>query len=493
MTKCPQALWTSEEVMQATGGETSGHWQSVGISIDSRTIDPGDLFIAIVGPNSDGHQYVANALQKGAVGAVIDQPRFFLTSDIENAKLLYVENTMTATQNLAQFARDRTAAKVIAITGSVGKTGSKEMLKLVLSEQGQTTGTLGNLNNHWGLPLSLARMPKKSEFGVFEMGMSHAGEIIPLTKMARPDVALVTTVELAHSQFFNSIEDIADAKSEIFEGIEPSGTVILNNDNPMFGHLYDAAIKCGISDIRTFGSQDNADCRLVGAELGADGSSVEIELHGKKIKFRIGVPGRHWVQNALGVLCSVDAVGADPEMASQKLSDMRGLQGRGRQHVLSISGGTFMMIDESYNASPSSMNAAIDVLGNIRVDGCGRKIAVLGDMLELGPQAEAIHEELVEILIKNEIDLVFATGQNMSALWAALPSQMRGCYTLNAQKISPLVLSVVHPGDVLMIKGSLGSNVGLIVQDFLKLECDLDDDKPTRQMLSKNKEGCHAL
>ena len=469
-------LWTSEEVTKATGGETSEYWQSTGISIDSRAIDPGDLFIAIVGPNNDGHQYVANAFQKGAVAAVIDQPEFSLPSDIKNPKLLYVENTMTGIKNLAEFARSRTTAKIIVVTGSVGKTGSKEMLKLVLSEQGQTTATLGNLNNHWGLPLSLSRMPKNTKFGIFEMGMNHAGEITPLSKMTRPDVALITTVELAHSEFFNSIEDIADAKAEIFEGIKPSGIVVLNRDNSMFKRLYNAAIEFGISDIRTFGSHYNADCRLVDVDLGVDGSDVEIQLHGKLIKFRIGVPGRHWVQNAMGVLCSVDAVGANAEIASQKLSDMSGLKGRGRQHVLSLPGGTFLMIDESYNASPASMNAAIEVLGNARVYGSGRKIAVLGDMLELGPQAQTIHEGLLEPLIKNEIDLVFATGQNMSILWAALPSKMQGCHAANVQKLSLLVRSVVRPGDVLMIKGSLRSRTNLIVEDFLKLECDLGDD-----------------
>ncbi len=484
MTQRLPSLWTSKEVMQATGGVTSSYWQSKGISIDSRVVEPGDLFVAIVGPNSNGHQYVVNALAKGAVAAVIDQSGFALPSDMKNENLLYVENTKIGIENLAHFARGRTDAKIIVVTGSVGKTGSKEMLKLVLSEQGKTTATLGNLNNHWGLPLSLTRMPKNTEFGVFEMGMNHAGEITPLTKMARPHVALITTVELAHSEFFNSIEDIADAKAEVFNGIEPSGTVVLNIDSPMFGRLNDAAINCGILDIRTFGSHDNANCRLVNVELSANGSNVEIQLNGKQIKFKIGVPGLHWVQNALGVLCSVDAAGADAEMASQKLKDMVGLKGRGRQYVLPHDGGTFLMIDESYNASPASMNAAIEVLGNTQVDGYGRKIAVLGDMLELGTQAKVIHEVLAEKLVKNEIDLIFATGQNMLDLWARLPSQMQGFHAMTAQELSPLVHSVIRSGDVVMIKGSLGSKTNLIVEDFLKLECGLFDSAPKQQIAS---------
>ena len=485
MTHSYISLWTSEEAIKATGGASVGQWQADGVSIDSRSIEPGDLFVAIVGPSNDGHQYVANALQMGAAAAVVDKPGFSLP-DSENEKLLRVESTTAGLDDLARFARERTSAKIIAVTGSVGKTGSKEMLKMVLGEQGRTTATTGNLNNHWGLPLSLARMPTDTEFGVFEMGMNHTGEIIPLTKMARPHVALISTVEPAHSEHFKSIDDIADAKAEIFEGVEPSGVVVLNADNPMFERLYGAAKKSGISDIRSFGLAVDADCRLLDVELGTSHSRVVIQLRGKEIKFQIGVPGRHWVQNALGVLCVVDAVGADAEMAAAKLIDMGGLKGRGRQHVLSISGGTFALIDESYNASPASMKAAIEVLGDANVADGGRKIAVLGDMLELGSEAMSIHEKLTEALIENEIDLVFTTGQFMSALFDVLPPYMRGGHASTAQKLSSLVRSVFRPGDVVTIKGSLGSEVGLIVDELLKLECDLGAYTPLRHMVNGN-------
>ena len=485
MTHSTDPLWTSEEAIKATGGTSVGQWQAEGVSIDSRSIEPGDLFVAIIGPSNDGHQYVENGFKMGAAAAVVDKPEFSI-SNLENKKLLRVESTTSGLLNLAKFARARTAAKIIAVTGSVGKTGSKEMLKMVLGEQGKTTATAGNLNNHWGLPLSLVRMPKETEFGVFEMGMNHSGEIIPLTKVARPHVALITTVEQAHSEHFKSIEDIADAKAEIFVGVEPSGTVVLNADNLMFERLLETAKKVGIMDVRTFGSESNSDCRLVNFELGANGSRVVIDLRGKQIKFQIGVPGFHWVKNALGVLCAVDAAGADAEMAAEKLIDMGGLKGRGRQHVLSISGGTFIMIDESYNASPASMKAAIEVLGDANVDGAGRKIAVLGDMLELGSQAISLHESLVESLSENQIDLVFTTGQYMSALSDVLPSHMRGGHATTSQKLLPMVRSVIRPSDVVTIKGSLGSKTGLIVDELLKLECDLGRDTSLRHMAHGN-------
>ena len=488
MTQNSHTLWTSEEAMRATGGTAEGTWQAGNVSIDSRTIKDGDLFVAIVGPSHDGHQHVAAALSAGAVAAIVsNQSNIVLPeTDTQCDCLLRVDNTMTALEDLARFARSRTAAKIIAVTGSVGKTGSKEMLKMILSEQGHTTATAGNLNNHWGLPLSLARMPKDTDFGVFELGMNHSGEIKPLTIMARPDVALITTIEMAHSEFFNSIEDIADAKAEIFAGVEPSGCVVLNADNPMFSRLAEAATRTGISDIRTFGSAKNADCRLVDVELGGSGSCVIAELRGQQIKFEISVPGRHWVLNALGVLCCVDAAGADVVRAAAKLIDMSELKGRGRQHRLSISGGTLVLIDESYNASPASMKAAIEVLGGSPVGEGGRKIAVLGDMLELGQNADSLHEELVSVLSDNAVDLVFTTGQHMSALWSALPSQMRGGHAVTAQKLLPLVRSVVRPGDVVTVKGSLGSRTGLIVDDLLKLECGLNNDVQNPHVVNGN-------
>lgn len=471
MTLSAAPLWSAEQARDATSGTTQGRWQATGVSIDSRALEPGDLFIALAGPSHDGHAYVSSALAAGAVAAVVEKPSLKEIDFINlGEKLLCVTNTTAALEDLAKAARGRTSAKIIAVTGSVGKTGTKEMLKRVLADQGRTAATHGNLNNHFGLPLCLARMDHRSEFGIFELGMSAAGEILPLSKMTRPHVALITAIEFAHSAFFESMEDIADAKAEIFHGLEPAGIAVLNADNPMFERLKDAAAHAGVKNIRTFGAAVGSDCRLTDVELKPWSSRVSVNLRGKPINFEISVPGRHWVQNALGVLAVVDAVGADPERAASKLAEMPGLKGRGRRHILSIPGGTVSLIDESYNASPASMQAAIEVLGQLSLEAGARKIAVLGDMLELGDHAETQHQNLAGILAKNEIDLVFTTGQFMAYLSAALPAAMRAGHANSAQKISPLLRSVVRPSDVVLVKGSNGSHTGLIVDDLLKLE-----------------------
>lgn len=480
-------LWTSEQAASVTGGICTGNWQASGVSIDSRTVEQGDLFIAIAGPSHDGHEFVASALRAGASAAVIhrdqaDQTDLLALED----RLLKVENSISALEMLGQAARERMQGRVVGVTGSVGKTGTKEMLKLVLADQGLTTATTGNLNNHFGLPLSLARMAKETEFGVFEMGMSSPGEIEPLSKMARPHVVMITAIEHAHSEYFSSIEEIADAKAEIFAGLEPDGVAILNADSPMIDRLVKRAVEAGVGDVRTFGEKASSDCRLLHADVHADRSLVVADLRGLEIRFEIPVPGRHWVQNALGVLCAVDALGGDPERASQKLNDMPGLKGRGRVHTLAVSGGTLTLIDESYNASPASMKAAIDVLGRARTSAQGRRIAVLGDMLELGDQSVYLHEDLAADLAKNAIDLVFTTGTHMSALSSILPSTMRGGHTQTAEALCPLVRSVVRAGDVVTVKGSFGSRTGLIVDDLLKLEWNEGADRATSRVVNGN-------
>lgn len=480
-------LWTSDETALATGGSCATKWQATGVSIDSRTLEPGDLFIALTGPNHDGHQFVAKAFEAGAGAAMVQPPEIPVQDNsLNQVNLLRVENTNQALGKLAAHARSRTDAKVIAVTGSVGKTGTKEMLRLVLSDQGLTTATSGNLNNHFGLPLSLARMPKETKFGVFELGMSAPGEIEPLAKMARPHVAIITAIEAAHSEFFNSIEDIADAKAEIFSGLDPAGIAVLNADNAMIERLRLRASEAGVQDIRTFGEADDSDCRLLDLIMTSDASQAVVDLRGKQIRFELSVPGRHWVQNAMAVLCAVEALDADPQAAATKLKEMSGLKGRGRHHTLSISGGEFTLIDESYNASPASMKAAIDVLGRALVLGGGRKIAVLGDMLELGDEAASLHESLSDALVRNKIDLVFTTGQYMAALSSVLPSAMRGGHASSAQSLSPLVRSVIRPGDVVTVKGSFGSHTGLIVDELLKLNWNVDTGQTASLVVNGN-------
>lgn len=480
-------LWTSEEAVQATQGSCNTSWQASGVSIDSRTVEPGDMFIALTGPNHDGHQFIGKAFGNGAAAAVIQtSERPTAEMNFEQAHLLSVENTNQALEKLAGIARRRTTARVIAVTGSVGKTGTKEMLRLVFSGQGMTTATSGNLNNHFGLPLSLARMPKETEFGVFELGMSAPGEIEPLAKMAKPHVALITSIEAAHSEFFNSVDEIADAKAEIFKGLEPDGTAVLNADNPMIDRLSMRAAEAGIGDVRTFGEAENADCKLLDLIMTSTSSQAVINLRGKQIRFEMRLPGRHWVQNALGVLCAVDACGADPHAAAIKLKEMSGLKGRGRHHAIPIPGGAFTLIDESYNASPASVRAAIEVLGRAPTLAGGRKIAVLGDMLELGDQAVSLHESLADELIDNRIDLVFTTGPYMASLSSALPAAMRGGHADTAQTLSPLVQSIIRSGDVVTIKGSFGSRTALIVEELLNRQWNVDGDPSASLVVNGN-------
>jgi len=464
------ALWTDIEITEALGISCGSSWSATGVSIDSRTIEPGDLFIAIVGPLHDGHDHAVAALENGAAAAIVHRDPADLTLDNElYAKMVWVSDTMTALQRLASFARARGGAEIIAVTGSVGKTGTKEMLRLMLQEQGRTAATEGNLNNHWGLPLSLMRMPQDTEFGIFEIGMSSPGEIVPLTKIAEPDVAMVTAVEHVHSEFFDSIEDIADAKAEIFSGLQAGGAAVLNIDSPMFERLAQEVRNTGNSNIRTFGEHPDADYRLIELTRIDFGSQVTASLDGKAVEFEMGVPGRHWVINALGALAAIDAVGGDTLRAANRLKDMHGLKGRGERHDITIDSGAFVLIDESYNASPVSMAAAFEVLGSSPVHNSGRRIAVIGDMLELGEKSEDRHTELASKLKENGIDLVFSAGQYMAHLWEALPTTMRGGHAMTTAKLSPLVTAAVRPGDVVSVKGSLGSRTGLIVSDLLAL------------------------
>ena len=463
-------IWTSADITNVLGVAAVAPWAATGVSIDSRSVESGDLFVAIVGPVFDGHDFVEAALQNGAVGAIVHGDPGQLTDDaVIAAKMIQVTETLQALEILAAHARERSAAKIVAVTGSVGKTGSKEILNLLLSDQGRTTVSEGNLNNHWGLPLSLSRMPENAEFGIFEMGMNHVGEIRPLSLIAKPDVSLITTVEQVHSEFFTSVEQIAESKAEIFAGLKSGGTAVLNIDNPMFDHLNKAARKSPNISIKTFGYHANADFRLLSVTQGNTSSQVEARIDGKPVAFEIGIPGRHWAMNAMGVLACVAAVGADVEQATTKLKDMHGLKGRGELHSIEIDGGNFVLIDESYNASPVSMVAAFHVLGQMSVTGAGRRIAVLGDMLELGEDAEKLHSDLIDPLKENRIDLVFTAGQYMADLWDALPAHMRGGHAMTSRKLSPLLTAAIRPGDIVSVKGSLGSKMGAVVSDLMDM------------------------
>ena len=454
-------LWTAADAAAATTGHAVGDWRATGVSIDSRTVESGDLFVAIEGPNFDGHDYVSNAIANGAAAAMVSKP---LGTDVAPDKQLVVGDCLEALRALGGAARGRSRARVIAVTGSVGKTGTKEALRLALGRRSSVHANPGSLNNHWGLPLTLARLPRDADYGVFEMGMNHAGEIRPLSRLARPHVALVTTVEPVHSEFFDSVEAIADAKAEIFEGVVPGGAAILNHDNPFFERLADKALEAGIKRILSFGRHADASVRLLSAQFGPEGSDVEASVGSLTLHFRVGVPGTHWVMNSLAVLATVWAADGDVGEAAETLADLEAPKGRGQRHQISIPEGAVDLIDESYNASPVSMNAAFEALGRIVPRNNGRRIAVLGDMLELGERSKILHAGLAEPLRQHVIDLVFTAGTDMEGLWEALPRHMRGAHAADADKLMPAVLEALKPGDVVMVKGSAGSRMGRIVE-----------------------------
>jgi UDP-N-acetylmuramoyl-tripeptide--D-alanyl-D-alanine ligase len=376
------------------------------------------------------------------------------------APLLVVQDTQAGLEALGRAGRARAAAKVVAVTGSVGKTGTKEALRHVLAAQAATFASAASHNNHWGVPLSLARLPPDVAFAVLELGMNHAGEIARLTRLARPHVALVTTVEPAHLEFFASLEAIADAKAEIFLGLEPGGFAVLNRDNPMFSRLAARASACGAARIMSFGTDASADCRAIEATLDAEGSDVTARLNGRELRYRIGIAGRHWVMNSLAVLAAVVALGADPARAAEALQDLRPPAGRGARYAIPVGEGSATLLDESYNANPASVRAALDVLGRL----AGRRIAVLGDMLELGPEGPQLHAALAAAVAAAGVERLFTCGPLMAHLHEAVPAAMRGAHARDAQALLPLVVVGLRPGDVVLVKGSLGSRMGPIAQ-----------------------------
>ncbi len=452
-------LWTAEEAAAAVGGEGgSVPWRATGVSIDSRTVAPGDLFVALQGPSFDGHDFVAGAFAAGAVAAVVNRPPPGVCGP-----LLRVEETLTALGSLGRAARARSRALVIAVTGSVGKTGTKEALATCLGGQAPTYATAGSLNNHWGVPLSLARLPVDCRYGVFELGMNHAGEIGPLARLVRPDVGVITTIEPAHMEFFSSLEAVADAKVELFEGMAASGLAVLNRDNGQFGRLAAAARTRGLERIWSFGGDPRAEARVLDCSIHATCSTVTAEINGEYLAYRVSLPGRHWVINSLAVLLAVQAVGGDLQAAAQVLGQLTPVKGRGSRRQIPLIHGSFTLIDESYNASPAAMTAAFEVLAHTDPGTGGRRIAVLGDMLELGDYADAFHAALAKPLSASGVDRVFCCGAHSAALLAHLPEAVRGGWTEDSLGLIPLVAEAVRDGDVVLVKGSAGSRMARVV------------------------------
>ncbi|UCH75420.1 MAG: UDP-N-acetylmuramoyl-tripeptide--D-alanyl-D-alanine ligase [Rhodospirillales bacterium] len=467
------ALWTAKEAAGAVRGRSTQDWSASGVSIDSRSVVPGDLFVAIRGPNVNGHRFVGEALSKGAVAAMVESDWAGAQSE-PDLSLLIVEDTMAGLNALARAARDRGSARIAAVTGSVGKTSTKDALAHALAAQGRTAATLGNLNNQWGLPLSLARMPARSDFGVFELGMNHPGELTPLSRLLRPDLAIITAVESVHLEFFDSEEAIADAKAEIFAGLVADGAALLNADNRHFDRLRRAALEAGAGRVLSFGETPDADYRLLAWSISGGGSRVEAAIDGQQVAFDIGAPGRHWAMIGVIVLGAAALLGADVARAADSLAAVRAPKGRGLHHRVALAGGApLIVIDESYNASPASMRAAISVLGAMEPGPGGRRIAVLGDMLELGEDSGALHAALAADLEAQGVDLVFAAGPDMARLFEALPASMRGAHAAQSEGLTDPLMAAVGPGDIVTVKGSLGSRMAPLV-DALRALADED-------------------
>ena len=456
-------LWTGAEAATATGGRNTRNWCATGTSIDSRTITKGDLFVAIEGPVFNGHEFIGAAFANGAAASLVSTVPNTLP---ETSPLHIVNDTTAALTALGAASRERTSARITAVTGSVGKTGTKEALRYVLEAQGPTSASQLSFNNHWGVPLSLARMPAETAFGIFEVGMNHAGEIEPLSHLIRPHVAIVTTVEAAHLENFDSIEAIADAKSEIFAGMASGGTAVLNRDNPHFERLADAARRYGVTDIVCFGVANESDVRLLHLTLAGDHSDISAEVGGQRIEFRLGVVGRHWVMNSLAVLSAVGALGADVKAAARSLAEIEELDGRGKLHRVTIGDAEITLIDESYNANPASILAALETLGRTVPQGDGRRIAVLGDMRELGAQSQALHAYLAHPVAANNIDLVFAAGK-MRELYDRLEPGIGAAYGETGSDLIEDIKLSVRTGDVVMVKGSNASRMTAVVEALL--------------------------
>ena len=460
-------LWTSSETMAATGGECRVPWDAQGVSIDTRTLEVGDLFVAL-SAERDGHDFVAQALANGAAAALVThRPK----GVVEDAPLLIVPDVLEGLIALGRAARARSEAKVIAVTGSVGKTSTKEMLKTVLQYQGRTHASVASYNNHWGVPLTLARMPAVTQFAIFEIGMNHPGEIAPLSLMVQPHVALITTIAPAHMEAFEGIEGIAQEKSDIFAGLLPGGAAILPADVGTIDILVQAAL-ARRATIVGFGETADA-YRLTALEMHRDVTVIQARFRSIPAALRLNAVGRHFAVNAMGVLAAVEALAGDPVRAAVDLFRWKPPAGRGLRETVVLDPADTRayveLIDDAYNANPTSIAAALEVLAASMPNqdeaqfGASRKIAILGDMLELGPDEIALHAALAYNSHLLTADVVHCVGPRMRACYEALPSDIRGRWAETAAEFSVGLGDLISAGDTVLVKGSLGSHVSMIV------------------------------
>jgi UDP-N-acetylmuramoyl-tripeptide--D-alanyl-D-alanine ligase len=454
------SLWTSDEIAAATGGTASASFEVTGVTFDSREVRPGDLFVAMPGTVHDGHKFVDGAFAAGAAGAIVSQP--------VNGPHVLVEDTFAALQALGRASRERSKATVLGVTGSVGKTSTKEALFAALDRNrpGKVHRSVKSYNNHTGVPLSLARMPRDVEFAVLEMGMNNKGEIAALTRQVRPHVALITAIAPAHIENLGSEEAIADAKAEIFEGLEPHGIAIVPNDTPHRDRLVKAARRQA-DRIITFGGGD-ADVHAVHAVAAEGGGSlISAALLDSELTFTISQRGEHWVSNALAVLAAVEAVGGDVARAGLALAELGGLKGRGERHRVEVAGGEVLLIDESYNANPASMAATLKSLGEER--DVARRIAVLGPMRELGPHAASLHAGLAPAVLSAHVDRLILVGEEMRPLDEALRDRVPVDQVDSVDEATDALRRIVRPGDAILVKASNSVGLAKLVESMARV------------------------
>ncbi len=456
-------LWTAAELLEATGGRLANQFDASGVSIDTRTIQPGNLFVALLGESGDGHDHAGQAIEAGAAGVMMHQDL------VSIAQRLVVDDTLAGLTRLGAFARGRFTGRVVAVTGSVGKTTTKEMLRIALSAFGPVHAAVASYNNHWGVPLTLARIPRApgassmprepsgDTFCVVEIGMNHTGEIAPLARLAKPHVAVITTVEAAHIGQLGSMAAIAEEKAAILQGLDAAGVAVLPAESPWFPLLRDHA---RARQVLGFGSAPGAMAQLTQIEPGADFSILVVDVAGRELRMRLNAPGRHMAMNAVATLATIAALGLDTVVAAEALESFAPLPGRGAHRRLMLPGGAALLLDESYNANGASMRAALDVL---RLQPAARRVAVLGDMLELGDAGPTEHGALADDVARSA-DLVFSCGPLMRRLFDAIPLSIRGNHAEDAAALAPIVARRVETGDTILVKGSLGSRMRVIVE-----------------------------
>ncbi len=457
------ALWTSDEIAQAVSpGAAMAAFEANGVTFDSRAVGPGDLFFALPGETTDGHGFVPDALARGAAAAVVSR-------DVPGAQgiLVRVDDTMKALVALGRAGRRRSKARIASVTGSVGKTSTKDALRAILSAQAPTSASVASYNNHVGVPISLTRLPRDVRFGVFEIGMNHPGEIEPLARQVEAHVGVITNVEPAHIGHMGSEEAIADEKACLFAGMRDDAVAVLNRDNRHYARLERQARRFGVTRVVGFGRSEAADARLLACHLQDRGSDVVATVHGRRIEYRLGAAGEHWVLNSLAALTVADALGADLDKAAATLAEVEASPGRGARRQLRFGDGTVELLDESYNANPASVRAMLAVLARTEPAPGGRRVLALGDRRELGDGADAYHAGLADAVAASGATQVFLCGPHMRALWQRLATAQKGVHRPDSAALAGDVASALRAGDVVAVKGSLGSKMKNVVDAIL--------------------------